>query len=60
MFDAPDGLKDRFFGTRKVFTDTDDRMEFVGEIAEKFNKLMDKSRPHMDGELRKIQAWLNA
>ena len=42
-FDAPDGIKDRFFGTRKVFSNKDDRIKFVGETPAKFNKLMDKS-----------------
>lgn len=59
-FDAPEGIKDRFFGTRKVFTNKDDRMVFVEQIAKKFNELMEGRRPYMDGELRKIQAWLNA
>ena len=59
VFDAPDGIGS-YFGARKVFTNKDDRMVFVGEIAKKFNELMAEQRPYMDGELRKIQAWLYA
>ena len=60
VFDAPTGAWDQAFGSRKVFTNKDDRMVFVGEIATKFNFLMANKRRYMEGELRKIQGWLNA
>ena len=60
VFDAPDGLKDRFTGAKKSLPNKDDRMEFVNKIAKKFNGLMSTDLPYMEGELRKIQGWLNA
>lgn len=60
VFDVSTGLGDRFFGARKSLTDPTDRMEFVADISDEFNKLMSKRLPYMEGELRKIQAWLNA
>lgn len=60
IFDAPDGLKDRFTGAKKSLPNKDDRMEFVAQIAKDFNRLMSKYRPYMEDELRKIQGWLNA
>ena len=60
VFDAPTGIRNQLFGTRKVFTDQSDRMAFVGDLAKQFNDLMSKQRPYMDAELRKIQGWLNA
>lgn len=60
VFDPPTGAWNQLFGARKVFTDKDDRMTFVGKLANKFNELMATKRPYMDDELRKIRAWLNA
>ena len=60
VFDPPTGAWNQVFGARKVFTDKGDRMKFVGTLADKFNYLMTKRRSYMEGELRKIQAWLNA
>ena len=60
VFDAPTGAWDQAFGSRKVFTNKDDRMVFVGKIADRFNKLMKEERSYMDSELRKIHGWLNA
>ena len=60
VFDAPKGVADRFSGAKKSLPNQEDRMEFVVQIAKKFNGLMTTKRAYMDGELRKIHAWLNA
>jgi hypothetical protein len=60
IFDAPDGLMDRLLGAKKDLTNQEDRMEFVDEIARKFNKLMSRKRSYMDGELRRIQGWMGS
>jgi hypothetical protein len=60
VFDAPTGLRDRFKSRVKSLPNQKDRMEFVGQIARNFNRLMDERRNYMDGELRKIQGWLDA
>ena len=60
VFDAPTGIVDRFAGDRKSLPKSDDRMEFVTRIAEKFNKLMRTRRAMMEQELKTITAWINA
>lgn len=60
VFDAPDGVVERFSGVTKSLPNQQDRMAFVAEIAKDFNYLMENKRPYMDGELRKISNWRNA
>jgi hypothetical protein len=60
VFDTPKGMKDRYIGHRKSLPNVIDRMDFVGDIANRFNSLMASQLPYMEGELRKIQGWLNA
>lgn len=60
VFDAPKGMLDRFKMKVKSLPNQADRMEFVGQIADDFNRLMGERKAYMDGELRKIQGWLNA
>lgn len=60
VFDASDGIKDRFFGNRQSLTNPAQRMGFVKRIAKDFNQLMDTRLSYMECELRKIQGWLNA
>ncbi len=60
IFDVPDGVKDRFTEAKKSLPNKEDRMEFVAQIAKKFNGLMSTDLAYMEGELRKIQGWINA
>ncbi|MFZ6751593.1 DUF2515 family protein [Undibacterium sp. Ren11W] len=60
VFDAPDGVIDRFIGKNKSLPNEGDRMNFVADIARDFNRLMFEKRSYMEAELRKIQGWLNA
>ena len=53
-------MLDRFKIKVKSLPNQADRMEFVGQIADDFNRLMGERKSHMDRELRKIQGWLNA
>jgi hypothetical protein len=54
VFDAPTSVWDQFSGTRKSLPNKDDRMVFVGQIADKFNHLMSTKKNYMEGELQKI------
>lgn len=60
VFDQPDGALDYLTGPKKSLPDKKDRMSYVDQIARDFNGLMDRNRTYMEGELRKIQGWLNA
>lgn len=60
VFDAPNGIAQRFFGKRKSLPNVNDRMSFVQEIAKDFNLLMETRREYMDEELRKIEGWMSA
>jgi hypothetical protein len=60
VFDAPENLAEQFVGKIKSLPNAEDRMGFVGEIADDFNYLMENKRSHMDGELRKIACWMKA
>ena len=60
VFDAPDSLISRFTGAIKSLPNQEDRMAFVAQIAEKFNKLMLVRQDYMEKELRKISAWVTA
>lgn len=60
VFDAPKSLLDRFSKTKKSLPSANDRIAFVEEIAADFNRLMDKKRPYMENELKKILAWISA
>lgn len=60
VFDAPDSVVDRFFGTCESLPDSKDRMKFVQQIAFDFDRLMAGKLPYMEGELRKIAGWKDA
>jgi hypothetical protein len=60
VFDAPKSLAEQFIGKNKSLPNAADRMEFVEQIAKKFNWLMSTRQAYMEGELRKIEHWLNA
>jgi hypothetical protein len=60
VFDVPDQAWERIFGDRKSLPSQNDRMLFVDELASDFDRLMTTKRVYMDGELRKIAAWLSA
>jgi hypothetical protein len=57
VFDAPDGIIDQIKGTKKSLANEADRMEFVQQIARKFNDLMAKELPLMEEQLRRIAEW---
>lgn len=60
-FDPPEGVIDWVKGSDKSLANQGDRMEFVNEIAKKFNDLMGdpKYGPYMLAQLRTIRGWLN-
>ena len=60
VFDVPKGVIDHFSGAKKSLPNHEDRMEFVAQIAKKFNGLMLNKKTYMEDELRKIHAWQNA
>jgi len=60
VFDAPDGLKDWATGPKQSLPNQEDRMAYVGQIANRFNDLMSNRRAYMNDELSKIRGWLNA
>lgn len=60
VFDAPDGVIDQFIGERQSLPDPEDRMEFVDQIAKKFNKLMLTKHAYMESEIKKIAGWISA
>jgi hypothetical protein len=57
VFDEPDGVLARFTGTKRSLPNMEDRMEFVRQIADKFNYLMRTKCEYMEGEIRKIANW---
>lgn len=59
-FDPPTGLWDRVTGATASLPNETDRMVYVGQIAKKFNGLMENQRSYMEGELQKIRGWLSA
>lgn len=59
-FDQPKGWKDRRTGPKASLPNANDRMKYVGEIADKFNDLMARKRLYMEKELREIRRWLDA
>ncbi|MBC7701642.1 hypothetical protein [Aquabacterium sp.] len=60
VFDKPDGAWDYVTGPKKNLPNPEGRMSYVGRIADNFNDLMANRRSYMEGELRKIQGWMNA
>ena len=60
VFDKPEDALDWGTGVKRALPNPDDRMDFVGHIAEDFNRLMRKKRKYIEGELSKIRNWLNA
>jgi hypothetical protein len=61
VFDPPTGAWNRWVeGTAKSLPNPADRMDFVALIAEDYNRLMEKKRSYMEGELQKIRGWFNA
>ena len=60
VFDKPAGKIDWLTGPKHNLPDPDDRMAYVGQIADDFNRLMDSKRSYMEGELQKIRGWINA
>lgn len=60
IFDPAGGVLDWLSGSNKSLANTTDRMKFVGDIATRFNKLMLKKKPYIEGELHKIRGWLGA
>lgn len=60
VFDAPADTFHQFSGTKKSLPNQRDRMEFVAQIAVKFNKLMAARPDYMNGELKKIAGWVTA
>lgn len=60
VFDAPDSIKERFFGNVQSLPDPGDRIRFVEKIAKKFNRLMGERTQYMEGELAKILKWVSA
>ena len=60
VFDLPKSLVDRFLKPKQSLPNAIDRMNFVNDIADDFNRLMSTKRAYMEGELRKISAWLTA
>lgn len=59
-FDEPQGLWDQAKGTDKSQANQKDRIEFVEEIAEKFNGLMEKQEGYMHAQLAQIRKWIDA
>jgi len=59
VFDAPKNTLDQLTGTTRSLPNQQDRMQFVAQIAEKFNSLMKNRLPYMEGELKKIAHWVN-
>lgn len=59
-FDPATGPLDYFTGRKGSLPNPQDRMKYVGQIAEKFNNLMARNRAYMDRELQTIRGWLNA
>jgi hypothetical protein len=55
VFDPPSGVWKQFFGARKSLPNPDDRMEYVGQIARDFHRLMQNQRAYMERELLKIR-----
>lgn len=60
VFDEPKGPWDQVTGATASLPNPKDRMKYVGEIAEDFNRLMADQRSYMETELRKIRGWLSA
>lgn len=60
VFDEPKNPWDRITGPKKSLPNPEDRMQYVAQIADKFNDLMLAERNYMEGELRQIQRWINA
>lgn len=60
VFDAPDSIIKRFSGQIQSLPDRDDRIRFVGQIADDFNRLMGQRRQYMERELAKILVWTKA
>lgn len=60
VFDAPEGAFDQLTGTKKSLPNEKDRMDFVEQIAKKFNSLMRTRLQYMEAELRKIAGWVSA
>ncbi|QYF94435.1 hypothetical protein KY495_04245 [Massilia sp. PAMC28688] len=58
IFDPATGFTDGVIGRRKSLTNEEDRMGFVGEIADHFDFLMKFERSYMETELRKIRLWM--
>lgn len=60
VFDEPDSILDQISGTKKSLPNEEDRMQFVAQIAKKFNQLMKERRSYMETELGKIAKWVAA
>jgi hypothetical protein len=61
VFDPSTGVIDRAWtGATKSLPKPVDRMEYVNQIAEDYNGLMQNNRAYMEAELQKIRAWRNA
>lgn len=60
VFDPAPSTFDQFFGKRKSLPNVQDRMRFVGTIAQDFDKLMKQKRTYMRQQLQEIRGWQSA
>jgi hypothetical protein len=60
VFNVPKSVLDRFSRAKQSLPNTTDRMSFVSDIADEFNRLMSTKRTYMEGERKKISAWLTS
>ena len=60
VFDSPKNTLDQLTGTSQSLPNRVDRMIFVSQIAQKFNKLMLTKRSYVESELKKIEKWVSS
>lgn len=60
VFDVPKSVLERFSKAKQSLPNVTDRLSFVSDIADDFNRLMSTKRSYMEGELKKILTWLTS